>query len=127
MNMMKSICKWLACNFVNNFCVEEDSLIVCGYDTYSCTAVIAVYNEHGVPICHLVDFDDDWDDDDIERCEPVNMLDCPFPFVESIDNAFKLFSISGIDPVCAAWFGGQNLGFNVFDIDGSGNVVEVCE
>lgn len=126
MNKIINICKWLACSYVENFCVGEDSFIICGYDMFSCVAVIATYNEHGVPICHLIRFNDDWDDESIENCESVFMEELPFPYVPCIDNAYKLFSISIEDAKTALWLGGNNYGCNVFNIVGDNHVEVVA-
>lgn len=114
---MKNICKWLAYSFMQNFHCESDKLCILGYDLGSCVAAVAVYNEHGVPICHLVSFNDDWDDEMIDNCEFVRMTDIPMMLVESPHNCFKLFSLLVDDAVAAVWLGCQNRGFNLFAID----------
>lgn len=120
---MKDVCKWLAYSYMNNFDCEADELCVLGYDFNSCVAAIAVYNEYGVPICHLVSFNDDYDDYMIENHEFVRMTDIPFMLVESVSNCYKLFSLLVDDAVSTVWLGSFNRGFNHFVIDKTADIV----
>lgn len=114
---MKEICKWLACNIVKNFECESEDIYILGYDMNSCVACFATHNENGVPICHLISFNDDWDDESIEACKYVSMSFIPFPLVPSVDNAYKLFSMLIDSYVTTVWLGCQNYGFNAFNAD----------
>ena len=118
---MKNICKWLAYSFMHNFHCESDEICILGYDLCSCVAAVAVFNENGVPICHLVSFSDDYDDYLFDQC--IEMTDIPMMLVESPHNCFKHFSLLVEDAVAAVWLGCQNRGFNLFVIDYDADVV----
>lgn len=120
---MENVCKWLAYSYMNNFDCGRERLCVLGYDFNSCIAAVAVYNDCGVPICHLVSFNDDYDDYMIDHCESVRMTEVPFMLVESVSNCYKLFSLFVEDAVSTVWLGSYKRGFNHFIIDKSANVV----
>lgn len=125
MKTIEKICKWLACCVCDNFDSDYDIFRVCGYDLTNCVCMVADFNEHGVPIFHIFSFDDNFDDESIENCETVIMMERPLSLVGTCENACKLFSLM-VDFRSTFIFGVQDIGCNTFKIrdDGSCELVK---
>lgn len=120
MKTIEKVCKWLACCVCDNFDSDYDTFRVCGYDLTECVCMVADFNEHGFPVFHLFSFDDSFDDESIENCKTVIMMERPLPLVGTCENVCKLFSLM-VDLKTAFTFGVQDIGCNTFRILDNGS------
>ena len=119
--MNKLICETLALSFVDNFDTESSEITVCGYSVYHGLALIATYNEYGVPFVNVVEFNPDEMEDILDTSDDrvtLKVEEIHNPLTRNYDNALKLFLLCcGNKLHCVKLLGWDDLGYNRFNVD----------